>query len=913
MAYTPKSSNPGTSDVYGVGNVQNNDKLRIRYIQYWNNDNITDSVSYENSNIACFMKYLGDMYVTDTAHRERNSGCTLYLKGILVSLADATFHYNTLIKNLMGGLHEYGVYQASPSYFDLCTHGLILVPKDTAITNADAISSTEQAAGGVRYIYVQNVKCNAIKTIDCNGQSAKLQSTDTTIPDTYEYVSGTTNVTYYDNLEVTILAAELKDTWTYNSHGYIDGFTVTRANILIRDTVTGKKWNVELTDGTAEDDIVENYFLACHYHSNQEYCDAYANSGGDVSVEYTVPKQTTDLDPTAISTRVSKDCVFTLSHILNVKSEAGDTQTIAWDDVQLYSVKTLLGQSDGQLAVAEADAVLATRHAITPIDSTIDYYYYPEDIPTADRDAIYAQLEQENQPHNEHMVVAVNEEHVTYVNFDNTGSYPRGFLKKLFYEQQIPTEQPINYTDQALEENILMSDTLIIPLSDDYITPMEFYEGTNDAVEVEFSSKLVAKTAADKTDIPTYFWVESLKNWCYYDMTTVNDACNIAMLKVWNGKDNWLFLDNLLESAKLRYIPRDEYAKLRAEYQNIDTIDDRKAEIKEILSDFADHTLSQLLVYPCNLDKLKTISIDRIYHGAKANYAGKPKDKDFLDYLYDATIGNVVSLATGTWYIISSPFSTHKFDKFKKGFGTIATGLLNAVVGKLMVALFLTPEIISKFVYYGLDKFINSFSNISSFWRIDHYQTLFASCRYVILPYDNKYSNNDEVTFQTIRNHNRWDNVEGGIMSRESIIAYLSINTTIGSPFIARSSTGELMLATAFTYSGPVREKYDSSTDLLKKPGIIADDIKLSNELLQKTLGNGYDKTIKDWLNFMGNTPDESLTPTVNVNNATAISKSVVELANTNQTAEASMLLTANRSKVSSDVENVVINTLKKW
>lgn len=511
----------------------------------------------------------------------------------------------------------------------------------------------------------------------------------------------------------------------------------------------------------------------------------------------------------------------------------------------------------------------------------------------------------------EHMVVAVNEEHATYVNFDNTGSYPRGFLAKPFYETKSQTDR-INYTDQALKDNILMTDTLIIPLSDDYITPMEFYEGTTDAVEVEFSSKLVDKTAADKTDIPTYFWVESLKNWCYYDMTTVNNACNIAMLKVWNGKDNWQFLDNLLESAKLRYIPRDEYTKLLDEYQNIDTIEDRKDEIKDILSDFSDHILSQFLVYPFNLDKLKTISIDRIYHGAKANYAGN-KDKGFFDYLWDATIGNVVSLATGTWYIISSPFSTNKFDKFKKGLGTIATGVLNAAVGTTMMFLALTPDLISKLVYYSLDKFINSFSNISTFWRIDHYQTLFASCRYVILPYDNKYSNNDEVTFQTIRNHNRWDNVEGGIMTREPIIAYLSINTTIGSPFIARSSTGELMLATAFTYSGPVKEKYDSATDLLKQPGIIADDIKLSNELLQKTLGNGYDKTIKDWLNCMGNTPDESLTPTVNVNNATALSKSVVELANTNQTAEASMLLTVNRSKVSSDVENIVINTLKKW
>lgn len=516
--------------------------------------------------------------------------------------------------------------------------------------------------------------------------------------------------------------------------------------------------------------------------------------------------------------------------------------------------------------------------------------------------------------YDEHMVVAVVEEHATYVNFDNTGSYPRGFLKKLFYKPQIATERII-YTDQALEDNISMTDTLIIPLSDDYITPMEFYEGTTDAVDVEFSSKLVDKTAADKTDIPTYFWVESLKNWCYYDMTTVNEyvnACNIAMLKVWNGKDNWLFLDNLLESAKLRYIPRDEYTKLLVEYKNTSTTDARKAEINEILSDFADHTLSQFLAYPFNLDKLKTISIDRIYRGAQANYSDSTMRR-VRDASNDATIGNITNAVVGTWYIISSPFSTHKWDKFKKGIVTKLTGLFNAIVGTAMIALALTPESFSKLVYYGLDKFITSFSNISSFWRIDHYQYLFASCRYVILPYDNKYSNNDEVTFQTIRNHDRWDNVEGGIMTRERIIAYLSINTTIGSPFIARSSTGELMLATAFTYSGPVREKYSSYTNLLKMPGIIADDIKLSNELLQKTLGNGYDKTIKDWLNFMGNTPDESLTPTVNVNNATAISKSVVELANTNQTAEASMLLTANRSKVSSDVENIVINTLKKW
>lgn len=913
MAYTPKSSNPGTSDVYGVGNVQNNDKLRIRYIQYWNNDNITDSISYEDSNIACFMKYLGDMVVLDTAHRERDSGCTLYLKGILVSLADTTFHYNTLIKNLMGGLHEYSGHSASPSYFDLCTHGLIIVPKDTVITNADAISSTEQSAWSERYIYVQNVKCNAIKSIDCKGQSTKIKSTDTTIPDTYEYVSGT-NVTYYDNLEVTILTAELKGTWSYTSHGYSDGFTVTRANILIRDTVTHKEWNVELRDDSnAEDDIIDNYFLACHYHNNQTYCDVHANVGGGAGVEYTVTKKTEDLNPTAISTIVNKDCVFTLSHILNVNSHAGNTETYAYDNVQLYPVMTLLSQSTELLYNADADAIIANKHAITPISSTIDYYFYPEDsIPTADRDAIYTQLEQANQPHDEHMVVAVQEETTMYVNVDRSGTYPNGFMRKNYYKNVLPTER-FTFSDESLHDNINLTEALVVPLSDDYMTPMEFYEGATDAVEVDFSSKLVAQTAATKTDIPTYFWVESLKNWCYYDLTTVDEACNVAMLKVWNGKDNWQFLDNLLESSKLRYIPKDAYQRLLDEYDNPNTSASRKTDIKEMLSSFTEHMLAQYMAYPCNLERFKTITIDRIYHGADANYAGKPKEKGFFDYLYDYTIGGAWKRAKGFWYVISSPFSTHTWDKFKKGLSTYASGAVDAIVGGTMITLALYPDFLSKLAYYGLDKFINSFSNISTFWQIDHYQTLFASCRYVELPYDNKYSSNDEVTFQTIRNHSRWDNVEGGIMSREAIIAYLVITTPIGSPFVARSSTGELMLATAFTYSGPVREKYDSDTDLYKNPGIIADDVKLSNELLQKTLGAGYDKTIKDWLNFMGNTPDDTIQPTKNVNNSTAISKSVTELTNTVQTAEASMLLTPNRSKVSSDVDSVVINTLKKW
>lgn len=514
--------------------------------------------------------------------------------------------------------------------------------------------------------------------------------------------------------------------------------------------------------------------------------------------------------------------------------------------------------------------------------------------------------------YDEHMVVAVDEEHDTYANADKTGSYPRGFIKKIFNKSQIPTQR-VSLTDETLEENIVLTDALIVPLSNDYITPMEFYQGKSEAVEVDFSSKLVAQTADNKTDIPTYFWVESLKNWCYYDLAEVDGACNIVMLKVWNGRDNWMFLDNLLESAKLRFIPTDQYEKLLNEYKSSSTSSDRKAAIREQLSSFAEHMMSQYLAYPCNLNKFKTISIDRIYHGAKANYAGKPKNKGFLDYFYDFTVGRVVDKVVGVWYIISSPFSTHTWDKFRRGVYTIAKSEFNAVLGVLMAGLMLAPDLFSKLMYYGLDLFINSFSNISSFWKIDHYQTLFASCRYVELPYDNRYSSNDEVTFQTIRNHNRWNNVEGGIMTREEIIAYLSINTAIGSPFVVRSSTGELMMATAFTYSGPVKEKYDSTTDLLKKPGIIADDVKLSNELLQKTLGSGYDKTIDEWLNFMGNTPDESLIPTVNARNSTAISKSVVELTNTNQTAEASMLLTPNRSKVSSDVENIVINTLKKW
>ena len=133
--------------------------------------------------------------------------------------------------------------------------------------------------------------------------------------------------------------------------------------------------------------------------------------------------------------------------------------------------------------------------------------------------------------YDEHMVVAVDEEHDSYVNADKTGSYPRGFIKKIFNKSQIPTQR-VSLTDETLEENIVLTDALIVPLSNDYITPMEFYQGKSEAVEVDFSSKLVAQTADNKTDIPTYFWVESLKNWCYYDLAEVDGACNLSLIHI---------------------------------------------------------------------------------------------------------------------------------------------------------------------------------------------------------------------------------------------------------------------------------------------------------------------------------------------------------------------------------------------
>ena len=197
----------------------------------------------------------------------------------------------------------------------------------------------------------------------------------------------------------------------------------------------------------------------------------------------------------------------------------------------------------------------------------------------------------------------------------------------------------------------------------------------------------------------------------------------------------------------------------------------------------------------------------------------------------------------------------------------------------------------------------------------DPYQHLMAICRYIVLNYDESYSNNDSKTLQTIRpDLVRYTDLEGGIINRETIVEYSVIPNVIGSPFVTRSSTGELMLAYRMCYSGPVKEDADSTHDLIKRSGIIEKDVEFSNKLLQDKLGKGEFKTALDMFNTYGNIPSNDIKSTTSTKlPETTETAGVDRLNNRVQTAIGVITLKTNRSKTSSDLDSAEINTLTKW
>ena len=70
-------------------------------------------------------------------------------------------------------------------------------------------------------------------------------------------------------------------------------------------------------------------------------------------------------------------------------------------------------------------------------------------------------------------------------------------------------------------------------------TPMEYYNtmGSNQSVEAYESESLSNGTNSSTTAAPTYFWVETLKNWCTFTIDVIDEThCCEAELLVCSKK-----------------------------------------------------------------------------------------------------------------------------------------------------------------------------------------------------------------------------------------------------------------------------------------------------------------------------------------------------------------------------------------
>lgn len=442
-----------------------------------------------------------------------------------------------------------------------------------------------------------------------------------------------------------------------------------------------------------------------------------------------------------------------------------------------------------------------------------------------------------------------------------------------------------------------------------YRTPMEYYGQSSNSSDITlFDNDRLTSTSDTITsdEVPTYFWVETLKNWCYFTTVSYDDdnkTATEAKLLVWNGLNGWYDLCNLLSYSKQNFVSLDVLKNLSLD----------SAEDNETFKNFSKYLFYRLQYYQFPLENLHTVDIDRLYYPCDPDLKGK--SRSFWERQWDNIkkgVGGMWEVAQGMWETVTSVtaiFTDEDFgEKWLGGWKKTVLGyahMIGAVIG--------VPGITARVIWNEVTR---SEPN-PEFYSAELDKNIYARCYYLKLPYDSNYSANDPATYQTIRVQHRaekaYGGIDGGMMyGRVNAQMFNVIPTTIGSPFVTRSSTGELMIAYRMMHTGPIKQDKDEHHDMIKFSGIMPIDAQLSNQLLQTRFGQGTDKTINDWLNVFG---ESSKVVASNMASAatTNLSTSVTEQVNLNTTACGKMIVTSNRSKTTTETDTATINTLVKW
>ena len=82
-----------------------------------------------------------------------------------------------------------------------------------------------------------------------------------------------------------------------------------------------------------------------------------------------------------------------------------------------------------------------------------------------------------------------------------------------------------------------------------YITPSEYYSNAISAGEFTSGNSGYEKVGSQEdSDVPDWFWSDTLKNWCIFKQYTLK---NTFKLYTWNGKNGWIPFENIIQHPEI--------------------------------------------------------------------------------------------------------------------------------------------------------------------------------------------------------------------------------------------------------------------------------------------------------------------------------------------------------------------------
>ena len=886
MDYTPKSSNPGIFDVYKTGSKSvSSNKSYVRAC----------SVSYAYD--SGYNNYIGDNTIAyplcqladapeSAAVKTNDVYSYVFLKGFLVTDNNKKLlRRKCTIDNVhIAGYN--GPSQSGPQVgsMSVTLNGCMLVPTYDTIPIADRIQYQQPGAEFMQIdaVYLSNFDCKIVRSISYSrATECYFLSHDGDIPSDFS-AEQSNAVSVYNDITVKVLAMRLEKAVNQMTQQYSSDYEITDAIIQLD--------NNEIIVLKGNNKVRDDYFL-----------NAVTNWGTDQPILenlefwhnndfYNVYTSITDLAYDEQYLGISKLNTMLIMSSYGAAATSyiipfAKTITSSIDAFASYDIVNLLPSTMQQHSTTFTDVVPFEYFTAEDFDPDADWESFIEGI-LVDYDYYY------------NGKIIINPTYSLYQHNSRNG------LQRRVFQEDVKTTGLTDLTQDQIEK---MEDLTEIPYASMtseglFVTPMEYYEGFN-ANRVEGSLlTLENKVKENDSDIPVYFWVETLKNWCTYEYEKLTDWNGFARLKVWNGRNGWHYLDEILQQQRSCQMTITQMQDARTDY----LADRDAAKNLDRLNRYRNILVANSSLYRFPYEKLNTTVLQRVYTPTnEANWIVED-DTFFLvrvvskvvDFLEDYAMMIVDWSPIGIIYNsykdgIGSAFGAG-WNRWTSALGDIFGGI-EALVSPVINWLFSDSEATN--------------TPEKRLRKIDTRKLLVAAVEYLFLPYDTGYSSNDVATFQTIRFRNEWGT--DGIVSRTSLKAGHNIGNPIGSPLVVRSTTGELTLAVSMTYQGPWRQFYGTE-DYAKQVGISQNDVDMTNKMLAKMFGDGTDKTANDYLNIRGGLLS-SIALAGGASLKTVMANDVVEQTNAGDSASCEITIIANRSKTSSDVETPTINTLTKW